>query len=168
MVSMKLALAGPVLLVMVTTAVVSTAAPVLYTTDALAIGPPLVDPPVFLVNQLNALSTMDGSATLADFDLDSIVDAEDFIVWNGSKFSNTGKWPLGDANGDGVTDAQDFIAWNRNKFQSADSVPTVPEPSAGVLLFAAMMPLGQFWGGAVSPIVTGRAIGATLQGSVHS
>jgi hypothetical protein len=95
MIFMKLALAGPVLLVMVTTAVVSTAAPVLYTTNALAIGPPFADPPVFLVNQLNTLSTMDGSPTLVgDFGVDGVMaglayDAGQEILYGTDSFNDT-------------------------------------------------------------------------------
>ena len=58
---------------------------------------------------------------LGDSNLDGIVDAEDFIIWNQQKFSSTGKWSQADWNADGVTDAQDFIIWNGNKFQGSDA-----------------------------------------------
>ena len=71
----------------------------------------------------------EGRAYLAgDANLDAVVDGQDFVVWNGSKFTATGKWSEGDFNADGNTDGQDFIVWNSSKFQSAD-VTTVPEPS---------------------------------------
>ena len=79
---------------------------------------------------------------VADFDLNSVVDGRDFNIWNDNKFSSTGQWSLGDANGDGVTDGQDFIEWNVNKFMSADGATAVPEPCAGVLLFAVMLCIG--------------------------
>jgi len=47
------------------------------------------------------------------------VDASDFNVWNGSKFTNTSDWTSGDFNADGVVDASDFNIWNGNKFTSA-------------------------------------------------
>ncbi|MEM8678157.1 MAG: choice-of-anchor Q domain-containing protein [Planctomycetota bacterium] len=55
-----------------------------------------------------------------DFNLDGVVDGQDFIVWNANKFTNTGgKWSLGDGNADGITDGQDFIIWNLNKFMGS-------------------------------------------------
>ena len=56
-----------------------------------------------------------------DADLDGFVDGQDFIVWNGNKFTSTGKWSQADWNADGVTDGQDFIIWNGNKFQSSNA-----------------------------------------------
>ena len=50
-----------------------------------------------------------------------MVDASDFNVWNGSKFTSTSNWTSGDFNSDGVVDASDFNVWNGNKFTSSDS-----------------------------------------------
>ncbi len=57
----------------------------------------------------------------ADANLDGFVDGQDFIVWNGHKFTTTSAWTRGDFNVDGVVDGQDFIIWNFNKFQSSDA-----------------------------------------------
>ncbi len=56
---------------------------------------------------------------LGDANLDGLVDGQDFIIWNGRKFTSTGKWSQADWNADSVTDGQDFIIWNQNKFQSS-------------------------------------------------
>lgn len=56
---------------------------------------------------------------LGDANLDFVVDASDFNVWNGSKFTSTTAWCSGNFNGDGVVDASDFNIWNSNKFQAA-------------------------------------------------
>jgi hypothetical protein len=69
----------------------------------------------------------------SDANLDGSVDGQDFIQWNGSKFSSSLNWDQGDFNGDGFVDGQDFIAWNENKFTSSD-VTSVPEPSVCLLL----------------------------------
>ncbi len=70
-----------------------------------------------------------------DGNLDGVVDASDFNLWNGSKFTSVAAWSAGDFNADGVVDASDFNLWNGNKFQSADAVFSVPEPDGlGCLL----------------------------------
>ncbi len=56
-----------------------------------------------------------------DANLDGVVDGQDFITWNGSKFTNANRWCLGDFNQDDVVDGQDFIIWNANKFTMSDS-----------------------------------------------
>jgi hypothetical protein len=66
----------------------------------------------------------------ADFNLDGLVDGQDFIVWNLHRFSDTALWSAGDANADGRTDGADFIIWNNHKFMSSDSVVSVPEPAS--------------------------------------
>ena len=71
---------------------------------------------------------------LGDANLDSVVDAQDFIVWNSNKFTLVAAWSRGDFNADGVVDAQDFILWNSHKFQSADvnqPIVVVPQRPAG-------------------------------------
>ncbi len=68
-----------------------------------------------------------------DANLDGVVDASDFNVWNGSKFTAGQGWCGGDFSGDGVTDGSDFNIWNSNKFQSA--LVAVPEPDSMALLF---------------------------------
>ena len=71
-----------------------------------------------------------------DANLDGTVDGQDFISWNGSKFSSSLNWDNGDFNGDGLVDGQDFIAWNGNKFTSSDAT-SVPEPAVSWLLLLA-------------------------------
>jgi hypothetical protein len=66
----------------------------------------------------------------------------DYIQWNAHKFTSTAAWCSGDFNADGVVDGLDFVLWNDNKFTSSDGVNAVPEPGAGVLLFAAVACLG--------------------------
>ena len=77
---------------------------------------------------------------VADANLDGVVDGQDFIAWNGNKFTSLAAWSGGDFNADGIVDGQDFIAWNGNKFQSADFA-SVPEPSSLVLLMIGFVSL---------------------------
>ena len=77
------------------------------------------------------------SYLLGDANLDGVVDGQDFIAWNGNKFTNAAAWSAGDFNADGVVDGQDFISWNGNKFMSADVA--VPEPTTlGLFLFVGL------------------------------
>ena len=64
-----------------------------------------------------------------DANLDGFVDGQDFIVWNGNKFTNHPAWCSGDFNADGFVDGQDFVIWNGNKFQSSNFV--LPDPRDG-------------------------------------
>ncbi len=78
---------------------------------------------------------------IGDANLDSVVDGQDFIVWNVHKFLANQHWSGGDFTADGVTDGQDFIAWNNNKFMSSSLKQTVSQsvrPSARMadLVFA--------------------------------
>jgi hypothetical protein len=73
-----------------------------------------------------------------DATLDGVVDGQDFITWNGNKFTNSTRWCGGNFNGDSVIDGQDFITWNQNKFMSSDSHSVVPEPTTGLLLLCAI------------------------------
>ena len=61
----------------------------------------------------------------ADGNLDGVVDASDFILWNAHKFSSGGLWTGGDWNADGFTDGGDFVLWNAHKFQSSDAATRV-------------------------------------------
>jgi hypothetical protein len=53
-----------------------------------------------------------------DRNLDGFVDGLDFILWNGSKFSESLQSDNADWNGDGFVDGLDLIVWNTNKFTS--------------------------------------------------
>ncbi len=55
---------------------------------------------------------------MGDSNLDFVVDGQDFIRWNTSKFTNSTLWSQGNFNADTVVDGQDFIVWNVNKFTS--------------------------------------------------
>ncbi len=91
-----------------------------------------------------------------DANLDGIVDGQDFILWNGSKFTSTLLWDHGDFNGDGVVDGQDFILWNGTKFSSSDAVSGVPEPSMSILLGVALLLSGKARADACMAYMTGR------------
>lgn len=75
-----------------------------------------------------------------DADLDGTVDGEDFLLWNGDKFTSVLEWDSGDFNADGIVDGEDFLLWNNNKFTSSD-VASVPEPCAGILLISVLIGL---------------------------
>ncbi len=83
-----------------------------------------------------------------DANLDGIVDALDFIVWNSNKFQDVPGWRNGDFNGDLRVDGSDFLIWNQNRqganiHVSGSSV--VPEPMSigfGLLL---MTIAGRCW-----------------------
>ncbi|MEM8677926.1 MAG: hypothetical protein AAGF97_01100, partial [Planctomycetota bacterium] len=64
---------------------------------------------------------------VGDANLDGVVDGQDFIAWNGNKFTAISAWCNGDFSADGIVDGQDFIAWNNNKFRSS-MLGVVPEP----------------------------------------
>ncbi len=66
-----------------------------------------------------------------DANLDGVVDGQDFITWNGNKFTSANRWCLGDFNQDDVVDGQDFIIWNANKFTSSDASRPGVNPLAG-------------------------------------
>lgn len=51
-----------------------------------------------------------------DANLDTVVDGEDFLIWNANKFSFGPAWCRGDFNASGFVDGADFVIWNRNKF----------------------------------------------------
>ncbi len=65
---------------------------------------------------------------LGDANLDGVVDGQDFLMWNNSKFSSSLDWSDGNFNGDDTIDGTDFLAWNANKFTSSSLTQSVPEP----------------------------------------
>ncbi len=90
------------------------------------------------------------SYLLGDANLDSVVDGQDFIVWNTNKFTTVAAWCDADFNADGTVDGQDFIVWNNHKFQSADSVLAVPEPTT---IWIGLLTLSLFARRASRPLV---------------
>ena len=56
---------------------------------------------------------------VGDANLDLVVDASDFNIWNSNKFTANTNWCSGDFTSDGFVDASDFNVWNSNKFQAA-------------------------------------------------
>lgn len=76
----------------------------------------------------------------ADFNGDTVVDANDYALWRDS-LGATGLNPydLGDANGDGTVDDADYAAW-RSSYNAATGLQTqptsVPEPASLLLLSA--------------------------------
>lgn len=95
----------------------------------------------------NPAATSGGNPFLnADANLDGTVDGPDFLVWNGTKFTNTDQWCAGDFNADGVSDGQDFLIWNGNKFLSSDhGAAAVPEPATVVLLLPVLVAIFRRW-----------------------
>jgi hypothetical protein len=79
---------------------------------------------------------------LGDANLDGFVDGQDFILWNGSKFTSSLLWDEGEFNGDGFVDGQDLLVWNGNKFTSSDGATAVPEPGTSILSFVGLLLLG--------------------------
>ena len=61
-----------------------------------------------------------------DANLDFVVDASDFNIWNVNKFQTETGWCQGNFDGDGVTDTSDFNIWNLNKFTAAAPELAVP------------------------------------------
>ncbi|MEM8679605.1 MAG: PQQ-dependent sugar dehydrogenase [Planctomycetota bacterium] len=85
------------------------------------------------LTEAGARNLPSGNAYLVgDANLDGVVDGQDFIAWNNSKFTTVAAWTAGDFTADGLVDGQDFIAWNNNKFTSADAI-AVPEPASSSL-----------------------------------
>jgi hypothetical protein len=81
----------------------------------------------------------------ADFDQNGQVDGIDFLIWQ--RGFGIGTTPAeGDANGDHVVDAADLTAWKdaMNGVFSTATVAAVPEPSAAMLLVAAVGGLAGF------------------------
>jgi hypothetical protein len=107
-----------------------------------------------------------------DVNLDGVVDARDFNVWNQHKFTDCGVgYGQGDSNGDGAVDAADFNLWLANRFlpvaaQPASAGRTPRAAASGGQLTstrvvdAALATLGT----ATERVhVTGRIVGAAIQ-----
>ena len=85
------------------------------------------------LSEAGAAQLASGNAyLLGDASLDGTVDGQDFVLWNGNKFSSRPAWCAGDFNADGTVDGQDFVIWNNNKFTTVDA-NGVPEPTLVLL-----------------------------------
>ena len=90
--------------------------------------------------EAGAVNNANGNPFLpGDANLDGSVDASDFNVWNGNRFTSTAAWCSGDFNADGSVDGSDFNVWNSNKFTSSDGVHSVPEPGSLSLFGLALL-----------------------------
>ncbi len=77
-----------------------------------------------------------GPVISGDANLDGVVDASDFNIWNANKFTQNPAWCSGDFNHDGFVDGSDFNVWNSRKFTSVFTAVAVPEPSAWMVAIA--------------------------------
>jgi hypothetical protein len=66
---------------------------------------------------------------LGDANLDGLIDAQDFAIWNEHKFQRLAAWSKGDFNSDGVVDGEDFVIWNEGRL-TGNAAVAVPEPSS--------------------------------------
>lgn len=87
----------------------------------------------------NAVSLLDSTAPLGDYDADGDVDVNDLAEWRSEFGSSTILYGSGaDANYDGIVDAADYVLWR--KYLAAGSSPAglttsgVPEPTSSALL----------------------------------
>jgi hypothetical protein len=77
---------------------------------------------------------------LADGNLDGVVDASDFNLWNDNKSSINTLWETGDYDGDGDTDDADFFLWQTHAFTGlAGQTASVPEPLGVTLLVSGFL-----------------------------
>ncbi len=91
------------------------------------------------LSQAGAENLPDGRAyVLGDANLNGVVDGQDFLDWNQSKFTETAAFCQGDFNADGITDGQDFLIWNQS-WNSASTPSSVPEPSQLAWLVALLV-----------------------------
>ena len=88
-------------------------------------------------------------ALMGDSNLDYVVDGQDYIRWNISKFTSTNLWSQGNFNADTVVDGQDYITWNINKFMTGPgggavaSLPAATRPEAADFVFAGVRNTGR-------------------------
>ncbi len=89
------------------------------------------------------------ATTLAsgDFDLDGVVDGDDFLLWQ-ANFGTQGGASLlrGDANGDGSVDGDDFLIWQSQAAEESAGAgqSSVPEPTtAQIAIFLLAFAIGR-------------------------
>ena len=95
------------------------------------------------LDEAGSINLGEGQAFLdGDGNLDGFVDAADFNIWNGAKFSDASGWCSGDFSADGFVDVRDFNLWNENRFSSSQSnLAVVPEPGGWLLSLAGLIGL---------------------------
>jgi hypothetical protein len=101
--------------------------------------PDLAPGKVWALNPGNSTVFLQGHAGLsADFNHDGRVDADDLAKWRNDAGQNAGS----DANQDGASDGADLLAWQRQvgMTMAVAAGGVVPEPTALVLLLAAVLP----------------------------
>ena len=64
-----------------------------------------------------------------DANLDRVVDASDWNIWNDHKFMDGQDWCSGDFTGDGAVDAADWSIWHDRKFTASAPRDAVPIPT---------------------------------------
>jgi hypothetical protein len=87
----------------------------------------------------DGLALINYRALPGDANGDLTVDVSDFNIWNANKFKSGTDWLTGDFNGDGSTDVSDFNIWNAHKFTVAEDFSLIPEPTAVLLLYLAVI-----------------------------
>jgi ELWxxDGT repeat protein len=83
----------------------------------------LADRDAWLARAGRANLTPPRSYSVGDVNLDGMVDATDFGIWQTNRFQRRTAWSAGDVNADGVVDGSDFSEWNRHKFVSTSDTP---------------------------------------------
>lgn len=72
------------------------------------------------------------AAENADFNLDGVVDGDDFLIWQrGFGAASGASQAVGDANYDGAVDASDLAVW-RNQYGTMPNVIAAPEPTGAL------------------------------------
>lgn len=92
---------------------------------------------------LDSIATFDSGITLVpgDYDGDSDVDDDDYLVWASSFGDSVTLFTGADGNGDGKIDAADYTVWRDNYGTVPSAGAAVPEPAA---FASAMAVLGGF------------------------
>ncbi len=101
-----------------------------------------------------------GILTLANFNGDSIVDGDDFLVWQQNNGS-PGDATMGDANGDGTVDDADLAIWNTQFGATGGQLVQVFSPGGNTK--AVTSSSGMF---RIDPLATGSASGVPEPGSL--
>ena len=83
-----------------------------------------------------------GGGILGDYNGNGVVDAADYTVWRDTLGSTASL--ASDGSGNGVVDAADYTLWKTNFTAGSASAAqaAVPEPTAGMLVLAALIACG--------------------------